>query len=474
MSNPASVSRPTETERELPSLPQVDTSRQAWAFVFASFLVETLLWGPLNSNGVFLKEYASLQAFATSSETKISLIGTLSLFLGYAAGLPLLYIYNRYPQYMKPSIWGGLVLYTASLLSASFVDSMDLLIVFQGIGPGLAAALCAFPIIRWLPEWFDKRRGLAGGFIFSGGGVGGVYMPIFFQFVIDRLGHKWTLRISALITAAVAGLAIPFVNPRIPLASTAHTRQMPMPPLLSTFLRVGFFGCFLCTLLQAFGFFNVGLFLPRFSDTLDATAGAGLLSAFNVSCIFAQLLWGFLTDRMKASSAMALSSTLGCLFVLTMWGFGGGIGLAVLAPFAVVFGVFTGGFTSMWSQSAYNIAGPDKEQQTMLFSGFSIARGLGAALGPTIGAELYRQPSTAGPQRWGSAGSPGLVALVAASLAGSAIVGLLFAHARTMWEIVTKSRDDEGVQIESEGFEMAASGAGAGAGAGASNRASGG
>jgi C4-dicarboxylate transporter len=83
MSNPAS-SRPTETERELPSLPQVDTSRQAWAFVFASFLVETLLWGPLSSNGVFLKEYASLQTFATSSETKISLIGTLSLFLGCA------------------------------------------------------------------------------------------------------------------------------------------------------------------------------------------------------------------------------------------------------------------------------------------------------------------------------------------------------------------------------------------------------
>jgi hypothetical protein len=37
---------------------------------------------------------------------------------------------------MKPSIWGGLVLYTVSLLSASFVDSMNLLILFQGIGPG--------------------------------------------------------------------------------------------------------------------------------------------------------------------------------------------------------------------------------------------------------------------------------------------------------------------------------------------------
>jgi hypothetical protein len=37
---------------------------------------------------------------------------------------------------MKPSIWGGLALYTVSLLAASFVDDMNLLILFHGIGPG--------------------------------------------------------------------------------------------------------------------------------------------------------------------------------------------------------------------------------------------------------------------------------------------------------------------------------------------------
>ena len=47
---------------------------------------------------------------------------------------------------------------------------------------------------------------------------------------------------------------------------------------------------------RAFRCSNVGLFIPRFSDTLGSTAGAGLLSAFNVSCIAAQILWGFLTD----------------------------------------------------------------------------------------------------------------------------------------------------------------------------------
>lgn len=72
---------------------------------------------------------------------------------------------------------------------------------------------------------------------------------------------------------------------------------------------------------------------------------------------------------MSPPTAMALSSSIGCLLVFTMWGFGGTVGLPVFAPFAVLFGVATGGFTAMWSQSAHAIAGPDREQQTMLFSG---------------------------------------------------------------------------------------------------------
>jgi MFS family permease len=137
---------------------------------------------------------------------------------------------------------------------------------------------------------------------------------------------------------------------------------------------------------------NVGLFIPRFSDTLGGTAGAGLLSAFNVSCIIAQVLWGHLSDvsqwsvifprpsfrpvsynlgfqRIRPSSAMALSSAIGSLIVLTLWGFAGGHGLSMLVPFSVLFGVASGGFSSMWSQSAYQIVGNDKEQLMMLISG---------------------------------------------------------------------------------------------------------
>jgi hypothetical protein len=61
-------------------------------------------------------------------------------------------------------------------------------------------------------------------------------------------------------------------------------------------------------------------------------------------------------------------------------------------------------------------------------AGWSIARGLGAIVGPTIGATLYRPTPSDGTRSWGSAGSPGLVSLVAVSLAASAVVGIVVAR----------------------------------------------
>jgi hypothetical protein len=50
-----------QPERQLPVLPPVDTGRKAWLFVLSSFVVEVLVWGPLASNGVFLKYYAATE-----------------------------------------------------------------------------------------------------------------------------------------------------------------------------------------------------------------------------------------------------------------------------------------------------------------------------------------------------------------------------------------------------------------------------
>jgi len=61
MSQSAETLTSRQPERQLPVLPPVDTGRKAWLFVLSSFVVEVLVWGPLASNGVYLKYYAATE-----------------------------------------------------------------------------------------------------------------------------------------------------------------------------------------------------------------------------------------------------------------------------------------------------------------------------------------------------------------------------------------------------------------------------
>lgn len=97
-------------------------------------------------------------------------------------------------------------------------------------------------------------------------------MPLLHQYLLDKVGYAWTLRILALYIAAAAvsflvlqlphaddkvfhqGIAAFFVNPRIPISSTMQIARQPMQSLRKAFLSIGFLGCFVTTLLQGFGY----------------------------------------------------------------------------------------------------------------------------------------------------------------------------------------------------------------------------
>lgn len=55
-----------------------------------------------------------------------------------SAGLPLIYLYNRYPRLIKPTLWLGLAMNTVSLLAASWMRSVTGLVILQGIFPGMS------------------------------------------------------------------------------------------------------------------------------------------------------------------------------------------------------------------------------------------------------------------------------------------------------------------------------------------------
>ncbi len=67
----------------------------------------------------------------------------------------------------------GLALTVASLLGASFANTVPQLIGTQGVLYAIGGVLFYSPVIVYMDEWFITRKGLAYGVMWAGSGVGG-------------------------------------------------------------------------------------------------------------------------------------------------------------------------------------------------------------------------------------------------------------------------------------------------------------
>ena len=87
------------------------------------------------------------------------------------------------------------------------------------------------PVIRLLPEWFSERRGLAGGIIFSGTGLGGFVFPFILNALLDKVGLAWTLRIWAIGTSFFSAIACFGMKSRFPVPkfSGGHPLRFSLP-----------------------------------------------------------------------------------------------------------------------------------------------------------------------------------------------------------------------------------------------------
>ena len=110
----------------------------------------------------------------------------------------------------------SLALSALSLLIASFSRNIAMLIAFQGVFFGITSGVLLTPVVLYLGQWFDKRRGFATSAIFMGSGVGGVVFPLVFNALLTSVGFAWTMRVWALAQVMLSGTALYFVKPRIP------------------------------------------------------------------------------------------------------------------------------------------------------------------------------------------------------------------------------------------------------------------
>ena len=81
----------------------------------------------------------------------------------YMSGLILFPALKTWPRFANLSKWIGLPVMVAGLIAASFANTVNQLILTQGVVYALGGCVLYFPTLFFIDEWFVQRKGLAYG-----------------------------------------------------------------------------------------------------------------------------------------------------------------------------------------------------------------------------------------------------------------------------------------------------------------------
>lgn len=267
---------------------------------------------------------------------------------------------------------------------------------------------------------------MAFGVITSAAGASGIAMPLIIETLLDKYGHRTALRAIAIAMVILTGPLIPLMKSRLPPSqASAVTRtdwSFATKPLFLIYC--------LANLTQGLGFFFPSLFLPSYASSigLSAKQGAMLLSAMSGAQVIGQWTFGILSDKVGLNPLVLLSTTMTAVACFAAWGLAHD--LAPLVAFALLFGFFAYGFSSMRARMGTAVS----EEPTAALATFGIltfCQGSGNVLAGPIGAGLL----SGGVQRdgYGVVRYKGLVVFTGGCMLLSALsVGSWYARPRRM------------------------------------------
>ncbi|KAH0004063.1 MFS general substrate transporter, partial [Aureobasidium melanogenum] len=372
-----------DQDEQPPQLPPIDGGLQAWAILLSAFTFEAILWGFPLSFGIFQEYYSTLPQFENNKY--ITYIGSIATGICYM-GAPLMApLVKRFPRWQGTMVKVGWVICLGALVAGSFVESIGGLIVTQGVMYGTGYLIIFYPVVSMVNEWWVTRRGLAWGILLGSSGASGVAYPFINEALLHKYGYKTTLRAMAIATLLMTGPLLPCLKNRLPPSQSSHLAKTDW-----TFIRKPIFWLYICsTVSQSLGFYLPSLYLPSYAASmgLSSTSGAMLIALMNVSSVFGQFTYGYLSDGRFALNALLLSTMLvSTVVALTLWGLAKS--LAVLVIFALVYGFFAYAYLAMRVRMGTAVAAEQSDAMTM-FCLFSFAQGIGNVLaGPVSGALL--------------------------------------------------------------------------------------
>ena len=322
-----------------------------WYVVAGAFAVTLVGFGSAYTFSAFV---GSLEHDFQASRGSVSLVFSLAGFLYFALGIVSGPLADRWGSRRLAVV--GMVVTGAGLVLAGLAPSLTWVYLAYGLGIGLGVGLSYVPAVGAVQRWFVRRRGLASGLAVSGIGVGTLVMPPLASFLIDALGWRHAYVALGLLSAIVGGaLALLIANePRDrglapdgdAVDAASHRPQARGVSIATAVTSWRFVGLYLACLIGSFGLFVPFVHLVPYAQDhgIAPSSAVFLLGLIGIGSTAGRFFLGGLADRMGRLLAV-LAMFIGIGLSMMIWEFS--FELWSLGLFALVFGVFYGGFVAL-------------------------------------------------------------------------------------------------------------------------------
>ncbi|KWC86592.1 MFS transporter permease [Burkholderia cepacia] len=346
-----------------------------WYVVAAAFAVTFVGFGSAYTFSAFVE---SLQRDFAASRGQISLVFSLAGFLYFGFGIVSGPLADRFGS--RRLAVAGMLLTGAGLAAAGAAHTLLQVYVAYGLGVGFGVGCAYVPAVGAVQRWFVRRRGFASGLAVAGIGVGTLVMPPLASTLIAQVGWRGAYFTLAVIAVVIgAGMSLLIENDprgrgllpdgeaahepgggaqvagrgagasmsgaaagRQPVAASAPAGATVREAVMSRPFASLYAACLACS----FGVFVPFVHLVPYAldHGVAPSAAVLLLGAIGVGSTAGRFFLGGLADRFGRRASL-LAMFAGMAVALVAWA--GADTVATLAAFALVFGVFYGGWVAV-------------------------------------------------------------------------------------------------------------------------------
>ena len=178
-------------------------------------------------------------------------------------------------------------------------------------------------------QYFKKRRGVANGLVYAGGGIGGAVTSFVMNALLTKVGPSWAFRVLGLFILITGMPSACLVKERAPSQGHVFIEWCVPHKLISNFTHIPrnlfrdpkFVILFAAGGLATFPIIVPAFFLPLYATSLGLSAQVGtiLVAAFNFSSGAGRILFGFMGDELGPLNSLLISLLLSGVSVLSIW-----------------------------------------------------------------------------------------------------------------------------------------------------------